>query len=106
MRFTKPHALSATARLDIESHHRTQPSADAVLLMADSCVLGSGNHCHVQSRDWQQDVVLVRRAGGIQCRSAAALTIDGEARSGAIDVEAGERLEGENFSFTWERAET
>lgn len=106
MRFTKPHALSATARLDIESHHRTQPSADAVLLMADSCVLGSGSHCHVQSRDWQQDVVLVRRAGGIQCRSAAALTIDGEARSGAIDVEAGERLEGENFSFTWERAET
>ena len=25
MRFTKPHALSATARLDFESHHKTQP---------------------------------------------------------------------------------
>ena len=35
-------AVSATARLDFVSHHRTQPSAAAVLLMADTCVLGPG----------------------------------------------------------------
>ena len=64
LRFTKPHALSATARLDFESHHKTQPSADAVLLMADSCVLGPNRHCHVRCRDWQHDVVLYRHGDG------------------------------------------
>jgi hypothetical protein len=102
LRFTKPHALSATARLDIESHHKTQPSADAVLLMADSCVLGANKHCHIRSRDWQQDVVLSRQGEGFMCRSSMPLTVDGETRTGAIDVEAGERIEGENLSFTWE----
>jgi hypothetical protein len=104
LRFTKPHALSATARLDFESHHKTQPTADAVLLMADSCVLGPNSHCHVRCRDWQHDVVLYRNTEGFQCRSAAPLSVEGEARSGPIEVLAGERVEGESFSFTWEMA--
>jgi FHA domain len=104
LRFTKPHALSATARLDFESHHKTQPTCDAVLLMADSCVLGPGAHCHVRGRDWQHDVVLYRNGAGFQCRCAAPLVVDGEARSGPIEVDAGERVEGESFSFTWEMA--
>ena len=104
LRFTKPHTLSATARLDFESHHKTQPTADAVLLMADSCVLGPNSHCHVRCRDWQQDVVLYRSGEGFQCRSAAPLSVEGEARSGPIEVLAGERVEGESFSFTWEMA--
>jgi hypothetical protein len=104
LRFTKPHALSATARLDFECHHKTQPTCDAVLLMADSCVLGPGAHCHVRGRDWQHDVVLYRNGAGFQCRCAAPLMVDGEARSGPIDLEAGQRVEGESFSFTWEMA--
>lgn len=104
LRFTKPHALSATARLDFESHHKTQPTCDAVLLMADSCVLGPATHCHVRGRDWQHDVVLYRNGADFQCRCAAPLTVDGEARSGPIDVESGQRVEGESFSFTWEMA--
>jgi hypothetical protein len=102
IRFTRPHALSATSRLDFLSHHKMQPSADAVLLMADSCVLGPSAHCHVPCRDWPQDVVLYRQGDHLQCRSAAALTVDGEAKSGAIDVQPGERVEGDSFSFTWE----
>ena len=94
--------LSATARLDFESHHKTQPSADAVLLMAESCVLGPSQHCHVRCRDWQQDVVLYRQGDQVACRSAAALAVDGEPRSGAIEMQPGARVEGENFSFTWE----
>jgi hypothetical protein len=104
LRFTKPHALSATARLDFVSHHKTQPTCDAVLLMADSCVLGPGTHCHVRGRDWPHDVVLYRNGAGFQCRCAAPLIVDGEARSGPIEVAAGDRVEGESFSFTWEMA--
>src|SRR3989304_428365 len=54
--FRRPHALSATARLDFVSRHRTQPSADAVLLMADSCILGPKQHSHVICRRWQREV--------------------------------------------------
>lgn len=104
LRFTRPHALSATARLDFESHHKTQPTADAVLLMADSCVLGPNAHCHVRCRAWEQDVVLYRHGDGLQCRSAAPLVVEGESRSGPFDVLPGERVEGESFSFTWEMA--
>ena len=50
--FRRPHPLSATARLDFVSRHRTQPSTDSVLLMADACVLGPKPHSHVVCRDW------------------------------------------------------
>jgi hypothetical protein len=105
VRFTKPHALSATARLAIESHHKTQPSADAVLLMADSCVLGPNRHCHVRCRDWKSDVVIFRQNDRLFCRASEPLTIDGAAAGGENEIESGVRVEGEDFSFTWETAE-
>ncbi len=70
IRFERPHALSATARLTLESHHKTQPIADAVLLMADSCVLGPNRHCHVRCREWERDVVVFRQEDRIYCRAA------------------------------------
>jgi hypothetical protein len=102
LRFTKPHALSATARLVLESHHKTQPSADAVLLMADSCVLGPSRHCHVRCPDWQRDVVVYRQEEGVYCRSEQPLLIDGEAVGCVGEIRSGQRIEGEDFSFTWE----
>jgi hypothetical protein len=105
LRFVKPHALSATARLTLESHHKTQPSADAVLLMADSCVLGPNRHCHVRCRDWQHDVVLYRHDGRLFCRADQPLVIDGNPVSGENEIQSGVRVEGEDFSFTWETVE-
>jgi hypothetical protein len=102
LRFTKPHALSATAKLVLESHHKSQPSADAVLLMADSCVLGPNRHCHVRCPDWQHDVVVYRQNDGVYCRSDQPLMIDGNEVSGASEIQSGQRIEGEEFSFTWE----
>jgi hypothetical protein len=58
----------------------------------------------VRGRDWPHDVVLYRNGAGFQCRCAAPLIVDGEARSGPIEVAAGDRVEGESFSFTWEMA--
>jgi FHA domain len=115
LRFSKPHALSATARIDIESNHKTQPSADAVLLMADSCVMGPNRHCHVQCRDWQHDVILYRQSERpreanrpieLYCRSEAPLAVDGEPSHGATKIAPGARIEGEDFSFTLEEVTT
>ena len=102
IRFTKPHALSATARLTIESHHKTQPSADAILLMADSSVLGPNKHCHVRCREWQRDLVVFRRDDRLFCRASEPLTIDGVVRTGENEMQPGARVEGDDFSFTWE----
>jgi hypothetical protein len=103
IRFSKPHALSATARLVMESHHKTQPSADAVLLMADSCVLGPSKHCHVRCRNWKRDIVVYRQDDRLYCRADESLSIDGIEASGESEIASGVRVEGEEFSFTWER---
>jgi hypothetical protein len=102
LRFTRPHALSATAKLVLESHHKTQPLADAVLLMADSCVLGPNRHCHVRCREWQHDVVVYRQDGRLYCRAAEPLLVNGAAVGDENEIQSGVRVEGEEFSFTWE----
>jgi hypothetical protein len=102
VRFHKPHALSLTARLVVESHHKTQPTADAILLMADSCVLGPNRHCHVRCRDWQKDIVIFRQNDQVFCRADEPLTIDGAAATSSNEIQPGARVEGESFSFAWE----
>ena len=100
--FRRPHALSATARLDFDSHHHTQPSADAVLLMADSCVLGPKSSSHVVCRDWNQEVVLYRHNEQLYCRTAGSLKIDGIRHRGRGPITANSRVEGEEFSLSLE----
>jgi len=100
--FRRPHALSATGRLDFDSHHHTQPSADAVLLMADSCVLGPKPSCHVVCRDWSQEVILYRQDEQLCCRTAGALEIDGIRHRGRGPITANSRIEGEGFSLSLE----
>ena len=100
--FRRPHPLSTTARLDFLSRHRTQPSADSVLLMADACVLGPKPHSHVVCRDWTREVILYRREQELYCRTAGAFEIDGVACRGDGPVTRNSRIEGEGFSFNLE----
>ena len=102
LKFEKPHALSATARLTPTSGHRTEPRADAVLLMADSCVLGPKSHSHVACRKWPGDVMLFRQQDRLHCRSTLPLSIDGVAVEGAAPVASNARLEGEDFAISLE----
>ena len=104
LRFHRPHALSATARLEIESGQRTTPSADAVLLMAESCVLGPSSHSHVCCRKWKDDVILFRKGDQLHCRSAKPLEIDGESITGPALISPGSRVEGEDFALSVEEA--
>ena len=81
LRFRLPHPLSRTARLEFVSHHRTQPSTDGVLLLAESCVLGPGSRSHVVCPNWPSDVVLFAQGDTLHCRTAGRFKIDG------LDVE-------------------
>jgi hypothetical protein len=102
LRFRRPHPLSATARLEFLSHHRTQPSAAAVILMADTCVFGPGPNNHVVCRDWPHDVVLHRQHGGMFCRSASPIEIDGKPYPQTGPLTTHSRVAGEGFSFSLE----
>lgn len=102
LRFEKPHALSATARLTPLSGHRTEPQADTVLLMADSCVMGPKSHSHILCRKWPGDVMMFRQHGKLQCRSSMSMTVDGEAAQGPAPLECGARIEGEDFAISLE----
>ena len=102
LRFRRPHALSATARLEFVTGHRTQPSSDAVLLMAETCVLGPSGHSHIVCHDWPNEVVVFRRDGELFCRAPGEMQIDGipTRRRGRIKKDS--RVEGHRFSFSLE----
>jgi hypothetical protein len=102
IRFRKPHVLSSSARLEITSGHRTQPHADAVILMAESCVLGPKWQNHVVCRDWGGDVVLYRTDGQIACRASEMIDIDGRRHNRNGTIGAGSHVVGSDFSFSIE----
>ncbi|MFV2068139.1 MAG: FHA domain-containing protein [Pirellulales bacterium] len=102
LRFRRPHALSGTARLDLVSHHKTHPATDAVLLMADSCIMGPAPHCHVVCRDWSRDVILFRQGDALSARTAGELVIDGREPAANGPVTFGSHVEGDDCSFSLE----
>jgi hypothetical protein len=102
LRFRQPHPLSATARLEFLSRHRTQPYSDAVLLMAESCVLGPEERNHVVCRDWRQDLVLYQQGEGLCCRTSQQVQIDGRLCDGQAPVEWNSQIVGDTFSVTME----
>lgn len=100
--FRRPHALSGTVRMDFLSRHRTQPSSDAVLWMADTCILGPKRHSHVVCRNWPCEVILYRDGSRLYCRSERSLRIDGVECGDGGAISRNSRVEGDGFSFNWE----
>jgi hypothetical protein len=103
LRFRQPHVLSSTARLELISRHRTQPSADAILLMAESCVLGPKWQNHVVCRDWSHDVVLYRRDGLLYCRATEGVEVDGRFCDEQACLQWDSHVLGSDFSLSLER---
>lgn len=102
MEFHRPHPLSATARLTIISHHRTQPPVDSILLLADSCVIGPTRSCHVMARGMAQEVVLFEQGKQLQFRAAGPITIDDNEYERQGPVTEQSRISGEDFSLSLE----
>src|SRR5207247_8039369 len=65
LHFRQPVPVSATARLDLVSGHRLPLAVDAVLLMAETLVLGPGPQAHVAIPDLKQPLVLYRHKDGL-----------------------------------------
>lgn len=106
VRFRKPHALSGTGVLTLESNHKTEPAVDGIVLMSESCVLGSKSQSHILCRDWTDDLVLFRRGEDLQFRSASGVQVNGKSTTSGSVIADNTRIEGENFSLSFEEIDT
>jgi hypothetical protein len=102
LQLRRTHPLSLTARLDFLSGHRPQPAADAVLLLADSCVLGPRPQSHVVCRGWPGEVILFRHGEKLYCQASGRFEIDGAVCRNRGLLAADSRVRGEGFSFSLE----
>ena len=78
LQFSQPVPVSATARLDLASGHRLSLAVDAVLLMADTLLIGPGTQVHIQIQDLPQNLVLFRQKEGLGLRYPGAFQVDGQ----------------------------
>jgi len=102
LRYAKPHPWSVTAVISFESHNRTHPWSDGVLIAGDTIILGPANQSHIRCNRWEHEVILLRRDGGWRCRSFADFQIDGQAVDLEGKLELNSRVEGRDFSFSLE----
>lgn len=103
LRFSQPHPLSLSARLDIVSRHRTQPTSDGILLVHDTLVLGPSRDSHIVCPEWSHELVLYRQAGEWFCRAAGVeLSIDGITTRGRTSITRRSRVVGPDFSISLE----
>ena len=102
LRFRRPHPLSCSARLEFVSQHRTQPTADGVILMAESCVLGRSQQNHVVCRDFAEDVVLFQRDNKLHCRCMSPIDVDGRRCDGVSELSATSHVSNDDFSLSLE----
>lgn len=103
LQFHLPVPISATARLDLVSGHRLPLSVDAILLMADTLVLGEGPQVHIQVPDLKQPLVLFRQKDTLGIRYDGKLWINGHTSGERLllsDLHA--TVSGENISFALE----
>jgi hypothetical protein len=76
--FQQPVPVSTSAKLQLVSGHRLPYAVDGVLLMAESLVLGSGPHVHVQLPECKENVVLFRHKDGVGIKCNGGFSIDGQ----------------------------
>lgn len=100
--FTKPHPLSSSARLSLDSRHRIRPRCDAIILLADTCVLGPSRSSHIVAPAAESDVVLLFSAGRWWCRGMGETSVDGELREGRFELAPGARVESGGMAFSLE----
>lgn len=124
--YCKPSPLSSTARLNLISEHRWQPYVDAVILAAETVVIGCDPACHIRysmpalaleidRSPVQTDrsplqggpvgkFLLFRKNQRWICRVVGSESVwHGEQRKGPVfEVQPGERVQTEYLSWTLE----
>lgn len=105
LRFRLPHPLSRTARLERLSCHRTVPLADAVLLMAHTCILGPDARSHVVCPASTGTICITHEQDGfLKCHSKENLEVNGRPWDASSALCLPARVTGNGISFLLEQA--
>ena len=100
IRFRVPSPLSSSAVISMESAHRIVGGVDGVVLMDQTCLMGSGRQCHISCPMWSDDVVLFRRGEQFSCKSVAGnIEKNGVAAGSVTEFVPGDHLTGNDWSF-------
>jgi len=86
------------------SGHRLAPSVDAVLLMAETLVLGPGEQSHVTMPELDKPIVLFRQREGLGIRYAGSFKIDGARAQDRGSLGANASVSADEFAFAIEPA--
>ncbi len=100
--FRRPSPFSATARLRIVSRHRLPLAVDGVILMAETCIIGSNRQAHIAAPGLDGPVVLYRQGGGLCCRGPGSFEVDGHACTGRAPITTRSGVLGDGYSFSLE----
>jgi hypothetical protein len=102
LHFRQPVPVSASARIDLVSGHRLWLAVDALLLMADTLVLGSGAQVHVALPEVRSPLILFRLQEGLGVRYAGSFTVNGKPCRERATLEPGATIASDEFSLTLE----
>ncbi len=100
--FTQPHPLSLTAVLKLVSPHRSVQTADAVVLLHDTCLIGPRKAHHITCGEGSPEIRLTPIDGGIRCQADADFSVNDipSGRESILDETA--IVAGEGFRFRLE----
>lgn len=102
LKYKQPHPLSQTARLDFSSGNRTTPWSDAVLLMAQTLIIGPSAQNHIECPGWERTLILLREENGWVCRTSGEFEVDGQICTDESPIRLDSIISGEDFSLTLE----
>jgi hypothetical protein len=105
LQFWQPAPVSTSARLDMMSGHRFAEPVQAVLLMADTLVIGPTEQTHVQVPDMTQPLILYRTKNGLGVRWPGNLQINGHTLQERGPLEPGATVTTDQISLALERIE-
>ena len=100
--FNQPNPLSATASLHLTSLNKFKPNVDAVLLLAESCVIGPAAGSHIHCPTWESELLMFRHGDTWFFRTLQSVQVDGKEQVGQIALVPGMRMQGEDFSLSVE----
>jgi hypothetical protein len=102
LEFRQPSPVSATARLAIVSRHRHPLAVDGVLLMAETCIIGSSPQAHIPAPGLDDPIVLYRQGAALWCRASGGFEVDGRACAARAPLTLQSSVLGDGFSFSLE----
>jgi hypothetical protein len=102
LEFRLPSPMSTTARLMVVSRHRLPLAVDAIILMAETCIIGPSSQSHIPASNLDDSVVIYRQGTGLACKAPGAFEVDGRTCAARAPITLQSSVFGDGFSFSLE----